>query len=51
MVIVGSLKENTKISHLDEADCLLVLDKKKKFEEYLEYDEEDQKTKFIEQKP
>ena len=51
VVIVGSLKESTKISHLDEADCLLVLDKKKNFEEYLEFDEENQKIQFIENKP
>ena len=48
VILVGSLKENTKISHLDEADCLLVLDSKKNFEEF---DENEQKIKFIEDKP
>ena len=51
VVVVGSLKENTKISRLDEADCLLVLDKEKNFEEYLEFDEESQSIKFITDKP
>ena len=42
VIIVGSLKENTKISHLDEADCLLVLDSKKRFEDFQEFNEKDQ---------
>ena len=51
VIIVGSLKENTKISNLDEADCLLVLDSNKKFEEFLEFNEIEQEIKFIKYKP
>ena len=43
IVLVGSLKESTKIGELDEADCLLL---KKKYEENLYFDEESQRIKF-----
>merc|ERR1719188_203341 len=51
VIIVGSLKENTKISHLDEADCLLVLDSDKRFEDLLEFNEMDQEIVFIKDRP
>lgn len=51
VVIVGSLKENTKINELDEADCVLVLDKTKNFENFLEFKEESQQIVFIENQP
>ena len=48
VVIVGSLKERTKINEVDEADCLLVLDKK--YGEYLEFKSESQTINFVEGK-
>ena len=48
--IVGSLKETSKINELDEADVLLALDKEP-YENLLEFDQENQKVKFVESKP
>ena len=48
--IVGSLKEGSKINELDEADVLLVLEKEP-YENLLEFDQENQKVKFVERKP
>ena len=48
VVVVGSLKEHSKINCVDEADCLLVLDKK--YGEYLEFKPESQTINFVEGK-
>ena len=48
--IVGSLKEGSKINELDEADVLLVLDREP-YEHLLEFDQENQKVKFVEKEP
>ena len=43
IVVVGSIKESSKVGELDEADCLLLL--KKKYNEYLFFDENTQDIK------
>ena len=45
IVLVGSIKESSKIGELDEADCLLLL--KRKYNEYLFFNEESQEIQFV----
>ena len=43
LIIVGSMKENTRVGEIDESDVALLLNEKYKGQNYFKFDDEEQK--------